>query len=312
MRKQKLILLVGLPASGKSVYAKEYLRTHDNTVVVSTDRIHSDIKELGIQIKSAEDIFREIKHRVRKSLLFGKNVIVNATNLKIEYRESFIKMARKVNKDISIEAHVIVADFDDCVERDAKREKSLGIDFLKKQMGTFQIPVMEEGYSAIEYYYTSSEDNNLEDINIKDIVLLLRSGVYKKMNCDSLGQALSILMEETKAPEYVVKAAYLSLLGRAITSGQDYAQCGAYLLLCQLLKVKKLSQKNLQTVRNTWLNIIKLINYSTLPLNFSKKHEKLFGGDFILHIKLISGRLRCINNVEKIKAIFKEYYGDKE
>ena len=162
LKKQKLIILVGLPAAGKTKYAKEYIKKNDNTVIVSSDRIREDMAELKINCNDERAIYQEMQHRVKKSLSYGKNVIVNATNLKIKYREPYIHLARKINKDVVVEAHVILTDIDECAETD-KIKKQLGLGFLKKCMGEFQMPLYREGYSNIFYHFTSTKAITLEE-----------------------------------------------------------------------------------------------------------------------------------------------------
>ena len=63
MFKRKLIILTGLPASGKSTFAKQYIQEHPDTKIVSRDEIrhrfgqynHKHEKEVN-KIELAETI----------------------------------------------------------------------------------------------------------------------------------------------------------------------------------------------------------------------------------------------------------------
>lgn len=310
MRRQKLIILVGLPASGKSYYAFNYLKTHSNTVVISTDRIKQDIKELQIQIKDETKIFDEMRHRVRKSLRFGKDVIINATNLKIKYRKPFICLAKSVNKDIVIEAHVIVSSIDDCIERDSGREKHLGQKHIMDKMGEFQIPTKGEGFNSVEFYYNSSPINfDQGELNFEYFSLMLKASTYNGMNCASLGETLSILAEKQGLCENAQIASFLFLLGRFVTTNMDYAQCSAYLILNYLMSHTKIFKN--EELFAEWLNVITMVNYSTLPLNWSKKYNYIFKKGFVNSIFAIMNNLKEIKSIEDIKKIYLEYYGDE-
>ena len=311
MRKQKLIILVGLPASGKSCYASNYIKTHENTVVISTDRIKQDIKDLQIQIKDETKVFSEMQHRVRKSLRFGKDVIINATNLKIKYRKPFINLARSVNKDISIEAHVIVSSIDSCVDRDEKREKHLGQQHIVDKVGEFQIPTKGEGFNVIEFYYNSPViSSEKSEIDFEYFSLALRSATYNGMNCASLGEALSILAETQGYGDTIQIASFLFLLGRFMTTNMDYAQCSAYLILNYLMGHPKVV-KNKEMFED-WLKIIAMVNYSTLPLNWSRKYNYLFKKSFVNGLYTIMDNLRKIQSNADIQKIYLDYYGAKD
>lgn len=267
MRRQKLIILAGLPAVGKTKYAKEYIRQHPNTVIVSSDRVSEDMATLKIDTQDKRKIYEEMRYRVKKSLSYGKDVIVNATNLKIKYREPYIKIGKKF-PNLDIEAHVIVGDLDDCAASD-KVKKQLGLDFLKKSMGEFQIPLMREGFSSIKYEFVSEKVKSSEkEMPEEFFVRLLANGGQELV---AYAQAVSILLEWAGEPREVQMAGFLAPMGMIMTKGQEFPQYCAYFLLCHLEARANIPKDK----RAEWIRIITLINYLSVCDNWSPKYDAL-------------------------------------
>lgn len=267
MRRQKLIILAGLPAVGKTKYAKEYIRQHPNTVIVSSDRVSEDMATLKIDTQDKRKIYEEMRYRVKKSLSYGKDVIVNATNLKIKYREPYIKIGKKF-PNLDIEAHVIVGDLDDCAASD-KVKKQLGLDFLKKSMGEFQIPLMKEGFSSIKYEFVSEKAKSSEkEMPEEFFVRLLANGGQELV---AYAQAVSILLEWAGEPREVQMAGFLAPMGMIMTKGQEFPQYCAYFLLCHLEARANIPKDK----REEWIRIITLINYLSVCDNWSPKYDAL-------------------------------------
>lgn len=270
MKKQKLIILVGLPAVGKTKYAKEYIRKNPNTVIVSSDKVRDDMTALNIDIADQRKIYDEMHYRVKKSLSFGKDVIVNATNLKIKYREPYIRIGRKI-PNLSIEAHVIVGDIDDCAQSD-KVKKQLGLDFLKKSMGEFQIPLKAEGYDDIKYIFTSKQvKSNEKEMPAAYFASVIGSGGQDLVD---YAQAASILLEWEGYNKDIQIAGFLAPMGKVMTKGQEFPQYCAYFILCHLLAREGIPRE----IRDKWLGIITTLNYVSVCDNWSDRYEKYFQG----------------------------------
>lgn len=78
------IILIGLPASGKSTYAEKI--KNDNTVVLSSDSIRKEIYGNESIQGNPKEIFDTLYSRMRSALSENKDVIVDATNINIRDR----------------------------------------------------------------------------------------------------------------------------------------------------------------------------------------------------------------------------------
>lgn len=147
MNRPRLILLVGIPGSGKTTYAKEYVETRYNTVHLSSDTIRKELYgDESIQGDPAE-VFSLMQTRAVEALNEGKDVIYDATNVTRKDRASIINVCPKFAK---IEAHIIWAPIGMCIERDTTRERTVGKAVIDKMLKRFQFPFYDEGVDDIK------------------------------------------------------------------------------------------------------------------------------------------------------------------
>ena len=86
MQELKLVILRGLPASGKSSWADEYIKEHPNFVKVEKDQIrkNGELFKGGQYVHKRGDesiVLKERDRLVREAFRQGKSVISSDTNL---------------------------------------------------------------------------------------------------------------------------------------------------------------------------------------------------------------------------------------
>ena len=147
MNRPRLILLVGIPGSGKTTYAKNYIEKHINVVHLSSDAIRKELYgDESIQGNPAE-VFSLMQKRAVDALKDGKDVLYDATNATRKDRSSIIGICPKFSK---IECHIIWASIETCIERDASRDRTVGKEVIDKMLKRFQAPYYDEGIDAIK------------------------------------------------------------------------------------------------------------------------------------------------------------------
>lgn len=113
----------GLPGSGKTTKAKEILKTDGNAVRINRDSLREmlhDGKWSGSKEKRTKDAARELAVMFLKD---GVNVIIDDTNL----NEGTIQSWKDLVKDLAkVECVKMDTPLEECIERDAKREKKVG------------------------------------------------------------------------------------------------------------------------------------------------------------------------------------------
>lgn len=147
MDRPTLILLVGVPGSGKTTYANNYIKQNTNTIHLSSDAIRKELYgDESIQGNPA-DVFSLMQKRAVEALNDGKDVLYDATNITRKDRACIIDICPKFAK---IECHIIWAPIEVCIERDAKRERTVGEEVINRMLKKFQAPFFDEGIYEIK------------------------------------------------------------------------------------------------------------------------------------------------------------------
>ena len=146
MNRPKLILLVGIPGSGKTTYAKNYIEQNSDTIHLSSDAIRKELYgDEAIQGNPSE-VFSLMQKRAVEALNEGYDVIYDATNITRRDRASIISICPKFYQ---IEVHIIWAPIETCIERDATRDRTVGKAVIDKMLKRFQAPYYDEGINEI-------------------------------------------------------------------------------------------------------------------------------------------------------------------
>lgn len=104
MNRPSLILLVGIPGSGKTTYAEKYIKEHPDTVHLSSDKIRAELwGDEGIQGDNNE-VFSLMQTRAIEALNNGHSVVYDCTNVTRKDRSCIISLCPKFAK---IECHKV-------------------------------------------------------------------------------------------------------------------------------------------------------------------------------------------------------------
>lgn len=122
--KPKIIMLRGLPASGKSTWAREQLTPQAKIKRVNKDELRAMLDN-GVFSKLNEDFILQLRNFIVESALSrGESIIIDDTNFAPKHELALSKIASMYGTTVEIK------DFDtsleECIARDAKREKPVG------------------------------------------------------------------------------------------------------------------------------------------------------------------------------------------
>lgn len=147
MNRPKLILLVGVPGSGKTTYAKEYMQSNINVIHLSSDGIRQELYGDESTQGNPNEVFSLMQSRAVEALNNGQNVIYDATNITRKDRSGILSLCPKF---VNIEVHIIWSPIETCIERDAVRERTVGKDIIDRMLKRFQAPYYDEGIDEIK------------------------------------------------------------------------------------------------------------------------------------------------------------------
>lgn len=137
---QKVIITKGLPASGKSYWADEYIKENPNFVKIEKDQIrkNTSLFKDGQYVHKRGDEAIVIKERdrlIRQALASGKSVISSDTNLVKKHVTQISNIARQNNAEVEIASFLDVP-LKELIERDQKREDSVGEQVIRRMFHT--------------------------------------------------------------------------------------------------------------------------------------------------------------------------------
>lgn len=130
MRKTKIILTIGIPASGKSTWRKKFLRDNRGWVCVSRDeyRLMLDGSQI-MDFKGEMLVTNLVNNAIALAVKSKYNVIVDQTNVNIKYLNEMIAFCEKI-ADVEFKIFDITEKV--AIERDAARDASVGAEVIKK------------------------------------------------------------------------------------------------------------------------------------------------------------------------------------
>lgn len=123
----KLYVLKGLPASGKSTFAKNKSKEEPNTVIVNRDKIREMLKgeyKLFPFGSKMEQIVTDIEmSSLQSALALGYDVILDSTGFRWNLSKEYVKSFYEADLEIIDFTHV---DLKTCIQRDQQRQNPVG------------------------------------------------------------------------------------------------------------------------------------------------------------------------------------------
>lgn len=121
---QKIILCKGLPASGKSTFAKMYCQEHPDYVRINKDDLR-DLLGSPVFDRDFEDAVLDIQRRMGLAILHTKkSLIVDDTNFAPKHQQYWSNIAKSMG--IIFEVVNFDTPVEECIRRDAERDKPVG------------------------------------------------------------------------------------------------------------------------------------------------------------------------------------------
>jgi predicted kinase len=147
-----VVLAIGLPGSGKSSWFKRHkIRPLSSDLL--RDLLFDDPQEQRFQ----DLIFSNLRSMLKARLIARRPLnYVDATNLTPHDRHSWIKLA----KDYGYEVQAVFFDVpvEVCLQRNARRQRVVAEDVMRRFAGKLRPPTFEEGFSKITVVRVKKKD----------------------------------------------------------------------------------------------------------------------------------------------------------
>ena len=315
--RQTLIIMTGIPGSGKSTIAKylrdgeiegfEYLNSN-NTKILSSDECRKQL--LGDEKDQSDNkrVFDFLKMKMVGFIKAGYNVIIDATNINMKERRGYLDIVKRY--DLRKVAYVVNEPFNECEERAAKREeRPLSKEILFKIMSRFQCPQSFEGLEVIFHHKQISEDDvrkshalsfsYISEIqsamfdNMRACMDVFQDNPHHKYTINEHCRRTALKFNTTDDCQWL--AARLHDIGKVFTRTYDengvahyygHDNVGAYYICSHIPEI--FFNENKRDI----LFAIFLINYHMLPFSIKeekteKKYKELFGEEWYNKLLLL-------------------------
>lgn len=149
----KCALTVGLPASGKSSWAKaEVAKDPANWVRINNDDLRAMMNGSEWSSEYEKMITDTRNYLIRDALKRGKNVIIDNLNLNKRHFDDTCAIAKSVNVDVQVFEKAFYVELEEALARDAKREGKarVGEEVIKKWW-------KESGKTQFKHYHPRVE-----------------------------------------------------------------------------------------------------------------------------------------------------------
>lgn len=134
-----------------------------------------------------------MQSRAIEALNNGQSVVYDSTNMTRKDRSYIISVCPKF---VKIEAHVVWAPIETCIERDAARERTVGKEVIDRMLKRFQAVYYDEGIDEIKVILPDEFDENTYCDKLLDSM---------KLPHDNSHHTLNIYEHCVKACEYAAR-----------------------------------------------------------------------------------------------------------
>lgn len=153
-----LFFMVGLPASGKSTYAKELSKNH-NAIICSSDEIRKELCEDENSQDKNNEVFITLHRRIKECLKSGKNVIYDSTGINSKRRKAFLGELKNIYcKKVCV---IMATRYEDCLKRNALRDRVVPKEVITRMYLNWNTPYYFEGWDNICIKYDTKEKDSI-------------------------------------------------------------------------------------------------------------------------------------------------------
>lgn len=266
----KLIIMVGLPGSGKDTIIKKQYKDY---IIMSSDELRKELYGYEDQTHNQE-VFTELHRRVKESGKKGLNIIYNATNLNRGRRVGLCNDMKKYFD--RIEVVVTIASIETILKRNKTREeRHIPEEKLKQMIKSIQLPTYYEyPYDKITYILT----DNIKSSYLERLDELDTYEQHNKYHSEPLGLHIKRVASACKKNLKAYTAALYHDLGKPFCKTIDsegyyhfisHPLVSAYMYIVDMLYIHDGEDIS------DWFDVMLIIEFHDHIFNFQGDFQKM-------------------------------------
>ena len=171
----KVIVLKGLPASGKTTWAKEYMQTHPNTKRVNKDELRAMIDD-SVYNGDKEKFILQIRDTIiLASLMKSFDIIVDDTNLSQKHINR-IKANVPNKTEIIVNEEFLRIPLSECIIRDGQRDNPVGAKIIQRMYDQFISKQSMSREEKSKIWFETNSKNRIDpipyEIGLSDCIIV--------------------------------------------------------------------------------------------------------------------------------------------
>lgn len=170
--------LIGMQASGKSTYCKQFLKDNQDWKCVNRDSIRHMLSNYSFDNKNEQLVTLVERKAIQAILDQGYNLIVDKMNINSKYLQDDVTFIQSQYSNVEFEYMEFPVTLGEAIERDKKRDFVIGESVLKQTWKKYEIQlkeILERAKVKIEY------NPDLPDAVIFDIDGTLAYAKYRRI-----------------------------------------------------------------------------------------------------------------------------------
>ena len=288
----ELVMLIGLPGSGKSYYAAHHCKNHQ---ICSSDSVRKALYGSEKAQGNAEDVFQILHKNIIELLKSGKSCVYDATNIHSKRRKAFLDSIK--NLTVRKRAVVIATPFECCRYNNWDRERSVPFYVLDRMYKQFDMPYYGEGWDKIDIYYPKVSYKS----SYGSVEFFLKSVKYYEQNnphhtltlgshCMKVGDSLK------NFPVEVYEAGYLHDCGKPYcqTTDKDNPKISHYYNHEKVGCYNSLFYKSKNNSKRLERAVLIRYHMEFLQFNLEKRKEILGDNLYEMLTKLVHADLQAV------------------
>lgn len=170
MENQEVKILHGLPASGKTTFAKQFVKDNKNFKRLSRDDFRHMLDGYSSQGSLENTITKMISSNLEHLLKDGFSVVIDNTNLRLKYIKDYMKVIRQISPTVPVTITSFAnVPYEEILKRDENREAKVGKEVIDRMMQQLKANSIHSLRKVISDYDSegglfSPVDNNYKDI----------------------------------------------------------------------------------------------------------------------------------------------------